>query len=143
MLAVLIGPWGNGDQRSGTFFASPPIWRGPEMSEPYDEEISPAELEEFDYLLLALKGAGVTTVSGLDVLTGFSNARDDWNRFRQQQRERERRASWRPRHQLRAALPPGTITKELGDLTVKELLEIEVSLDELIELRRRLGEGRR
>ncbi|MGH9877056.1 MAG: hypothetical protein ACRD5H_05410 [Nitrososphaerales archaeon] len=111
------------------------------MSEPYEEEISKSELEEFDYLLQALKLAGVTTVSALDVLTGFRNARDDWHRFQRQQRERERRASWRPRHMLRAALPPGEVTKELGDLTVKELLEIELSLEKLIEFRHSLGGG--
>ena len=113
------------------------------MSEPHDdhEEISQSELEEIDYYLQVLRLAGVTTVSGLDVLTGFRNARADWQRFQHQQREREHRATWRPRHMLRAALPPGEVTKELGDLTVKELLEIEVPLEKLVELRRRLGEG--
>ena len=112
------------------------------MAESYDDEEVPAsELEEFDHLLRTLKLAGVTSVNGLDVLTGFANARNDWQRFQRQQRDRERRASWRPQHMLRAALPAGRVTKELGDLTVKELLELEVPLEKLVELRRKLGEG--
>lgn len=110
------------------------------MPDPSDEEITKSELEEFDIILQILKQSGVTTVSGLDVLTGFRNARDDWRDFQRRQRQRERRATWRPRHMLRAALPPGELTQELGELSVKELLEVEVPLEKLIELRRKLGE---
>lgn len=112
------------------------------MPEEYEEEISESELEEFDYILMTLKLAGRTSVNGLDVLNGWDTLGTDYDRFKNKQRQRERDSTWRPKHVLKAALAPGTVTKELGDLTVKELLEIEVSLEQLIELRRTLGESR-
>jgi hypothetical protein len=110
------------------------------VSEQSDDEITPAELEEFDYLLQALKAAGYTTVTGFDVLTEFGSAAADYHRFQRAQRDRERRSTWRPSQMLRAALAPGEVTKELGDLTLNELREIEVPLEKLVELRRSLRE---
>ncbi|MFQ6395147.1 hypothetical protein ACLMAJ_16985 [Nocardia sp. KC 131] len=115
------------------------------MSDKDDEEVSQSELAEFDFLLDALKEEGADSINGFDLVRGLNfarHARDDWRAFERQQRAREARASWTPHHRVRSILPDDLAKKDLGDLTLKELLGLEIPIEKLLELRRNLGEGK-
>ncbi|MFQ6395146.1 hypothetical protein ACLMAJ_16980 [Nocardia sp. KC 131] len=102
------------------------------MSNKDDEEVSRSELAAFDILLDALNKKGVDSINAFDLVGGA-----DWTRNIYRWDDRVRRGN-----RIRSILPDSLAKRDLGELTVKELLGIEIPVEELIELRRDLSGGK-